>query len=318
MTPVARSRKIAMSPLSISRSAHQRSRRFYDELAFALSRLDRVTLAGWGRRSGTRLLLLTGRRVGGLAKLASLLARTGGSELLGLLSAVRQRRLSGHVGDRTAEAIDGTLAIGREGTRVVASVARALSRNPKANAPAVLGALLGFSAGSGGLDGNGGLPDLDLLAGIGAHRSPLTHTIIAGIVVEGLLLALADLAAEVHGRLPVDHDPLWDGLAKIGRPLTESLAIGTSAGLAYHLLADAFVQPGTYHGLPIEMPLEAHQAGLAINGAAEGADAAGRAKQHQPVEIVQGGMSERSAGRRTVDTVAGLASRLTAKFGRAS
>lgn len=318
MMSVARSRKVAMKPLSLSHSARQRGRRLYDELTFALSRLERDALAGWGRRSGVRLLMLTGRRVGGLAKLASLLARAGGSELLGLLSAVRQRRLSGHVSDRTAAAIDGTLAIGREGTRVVAGVARALSRNPKANAPAVLGALLGFGAGSGGLDGNGGLPDLDLLAGIGAHRSSLTHTIIAGIVVEGLLLALADLAAEVHGRLPFEHDPLWDSLAKIGRPLTESLAIGTSAGLAYHLLIDAFVQPGAYHGLPVEMSLEAHQAGLAINGAAEGVDAAARAKQHRPAEVVQDGLPTRSAGRRTVDAVSGLASRLTAKFGRSS
>lgn len=318
MMSVARSRKAAMKPLSLSHSARQRSRRLYDELTFAISRLESDALADWGMRSGTRLLLLTGRRVGGLAKLASLLARAGGSELLGLLAAVRQSRLSGHVSDRAAAAIDNTLTIGREGMRAVAHVARALSRDPKANAPAVLGALLGFGAGSGGLDGNGGLPDLDLLAGIGAHRSPLTHTIIAGIVVEGLLLALADLAAEVHDRLPADHDPLWDSLAKIGRPLTESLAIGTSAGLAYHLLVDSFVQPGAYHDLLIEMPMEAHQAGQAINGVAEGADAAARAKQHRPMEIVQDGLPTRSAGRRTVDAVAGLASRLTAKFGRAS
>lgn len=117
--------------------------------------------------------------------------------------------------------------------------------DPKRTAPAVIGAVLGFSAGSGGLDGNGGIPDLDLLAGIGSNRSPLTHTLIAGILAEGLLLALADLAAEVHGRLPHDHDPLWDGLARIGRPLTHNLAIGTGAGLAYHLLVDAFVQPGS-------------------------------------------------------------------------
>jgi|GEM_PF-1963397 len=292
-----------MKPLSLSHSARQRSRRLYDELTFALSCLERDALAGWGRRSGARLLLLTGRRVGGLAKLASLLARAGGSELLGLLSAVRQRRLSGHVSDRTAAAIDGTLAIGREGTRAVAGVARALSRNPKANAPAVLGALLGFGAGSGGLDGNGGLPDLDLLAGISAHRSPLTHTIIAGIVVEGLLLAFADLAAEVHGRLPAGHDPLWDSLAKIGRPLTESLAIGTSAGLAYHLLVDSFVQPGAYHGLPFEMPMEAHQAGLAINGAAEGMYAARRSRSSNTLAIEHEVPPSKSTRQQVVDAI---------------
>lgn len=139
------------------------------------------------------------------------------------------------------------------------------------------------------------------MAGVGAHRSPLTHTIVAGIVVEGLLLALADLSAEVHGRLPIEHDPLWDGLARIGRPLTRSLAIGTSAGLVYHLLVDALVQPGAYHDLPLSMPLEAHQTVLAINGVAEGVDASVRAGFKGPTRIVLGEPPEGSIGRRVVN-----------------
>ncbi len=270
----------AMRTLNHKIAAHRRGLRLYDELAFALSRLERDALKGWGRRASGRLLILTGRRVGGLVKLATLLARAGVGELSGLAAASSQRRLSAHIGNRVAAAIDTSLETGRECARVAAGAARALSRNPKANAPAVLGALLGFGVGSGGLDGNGGIPDLDLLAGIGAHRSPLTHTIIAGVAVEGLLLALAELAAEVRCRLPFDHDPLWDGLAKIGRPLTESLTIGTGAGLAYHLLVDAILQSGAYHGLPVHLPLKAHQAGLAANGLTEGVYAVGRSDGH--------------------------------------
>lgn len=305
-----------MTSINFNLRTSTRANRFYDELVFALARMERNSLKGWGRRSSTRLLLLAGRRVGGLARLATLLARTGGVEILGLLAALRQQRIGEHLGDRTASAIDSTLAVSRESRRLVVSISRGLIQNPKAYAPAVLGAIFGFGVGSGGLDGDGGIPDLDLLAGIGAHRSPLTHSIIAGIVIEGILLTLADLAADVHGKLPHDHDPLWDSLAKVGRPLTESLAIGTSVGLAYHLLIDALVQPGAYHGLPIEMPIEAHQVGLAVNGVAEGADAATRADRHRLAEIVQGGVPEKSAGRKTVDAVAGLTSRLTAKFGR--
>jgi hypothetical protein len=280
-----------------------RAARLYSELGFALSRLERDALKGWGGRSAGRLLMLAGRRVGGLAKLTTALGRAGFGELTGMFAALRQRRLSTHIGDRAATAIDGTISLGRDGTRLVAGVARALMRDPKATAPAVLGGLLGFSAGSGGLDGNGGIPDLDLLAGIGAHRSPLTHTIIAGIVAEGLLLALADLATEVHGKLPQEHDPLWDGLARIGRPLTESLAIGTSAGLAYHLLVDALIQPSALHGLPVELPIEGHQTIMAASGLAEGANAAGHSRRREPVEIVQGGPPEKSTGRRVVDAV---------------
>jgi hypothetical protein len=287
----------------------------YSELGFALSRLERDALKGWGVRSASRLLLLAGRRVGGLAKLATVLGRAGFGELVSALSASRQRRLSAHVGDRTAATIDGTISLGRDGKRLIAGVARALVRDPKATAPAVLGGLLGFSAGSGGLDGNGGIPDLDLLAGIGAHRSPLTHTIVAGIIAEGLLLALADLAAEIHGKLPHEHDPMWDGLARIGRPMTESLAIGTSAGLAYHLLVDALIQPAALHGLPVEIPLEGHQTIMAASGLAEGANAAGHSAKRAPIDIVQGGPPQISTGRRVVDAVAQAAAAGTAAAG---
>jgi hypothetical protein len=286
------------------RISDSRAALLYSELGFALSRLERDALKSWGGRSAARLLILAGRRVGGLAKLVTVLGRAGFGELTGVFSASRQRRLSAHIGDRTAAAIDGTISLGRDGTRLIAGVARALVRDPKATAPAVLGGLLGFSAGSGGLDGNGGIPDLDLLVGIGAHRSPLTHTIIAGIVAEGLLLALADLAAEVHGKLPHGHDPLWDGLARVGRPLTESLAIGTSAGLAYHLLVDALIQPAALHGLPVELPMEGHQTIMAASGLAEGANATGQAGRRAPTEIVQGDPPQKSTGRRVVDAVA--------------
>ena len=280
-----------------------RAGRCHNELRFALGRMESCVLKGWGKRSALRLLMLASQRVGGLARLGTLLVRAGGGELSGLLEALRQRRVMPHLGDRTAAAVDGTLSVGREGVSMLTGIARGLLNDPKKNAPAVLGAVLGFSAGSGGLDANGGIPDLDLLAGIGAHRSPVTHTIIAGIVAEGLLLAIADLAAEVHGRLPQDHDPLWDTLASIGRPLTDSLAIGTSAGLAWHLLADAFVQPGTYHDLPTDMPMEAHQAMFAANGTAEGIHAARRATKEGPAMIDQPTGTERSTGRKVVDVM---------------
>jgi len=305
-----------LTPDITARFSGVRVRRLQAELAFALARMERNDLKTWGGRSARRLLTLTGRRVGGFARLAALLARSGGGELTGLVSALRQRRFAVHLGDRAAVAIDGTLSVGREGGRLLVGVARGLVRDPKRTAPALLGGLLGFTAGSGGLDGNGGIPDLDLLAGIGVHRSPLTHTLIAGILAEGLLLALADLSAEVHGCLPHDHDPLWDGLARIGRPLTRNLAIGTSAGLAWHLLVDALVQPGAYHGLPVEMPMEAHQGVMAASGLAEGADAARRLRKRKPGVIVQGGVPEKSAGRRAVEAVGNVVAEIGSRLRR--
>ena len=291
-----------------------RVKRLYEELAFALSRTDGAVLRGWGGRAAGRLFHLGSRRVGGLAQLASDLARFGGKEVGGFYQALRGGRFGAHVGQRTAAAIDGSLAVGSEGGRFLTGVGLALLRDPKGMAPKVLGAFLGFNTGSGGLDGNGGIPDLDLLAGIGYHRSPLTHTIIAGIVAEGALLAMVDLAAEIHRRLPQDHDVLWDGLARVGRPFVASASVSLSAGIAWHLLVDAGIQPAPYHDLPFSMPIEAHQAVFAANGAAEGADAAKRAGQMQrgPVLLEPNERPQPTTGERVVAGVAKAAQRASA------
>jgi len=280
-----------------------RARRLLDELAFALSRTDLGTLKEWGGRSAGRLLTLGARRVGGLVSLVSAIGKRSWAELVGLIRAADQGNGLSHAGDRTAAAIDGSIALGRDGARVVGAIGRGLVSNPREAAPRVLGAFLGFYAGSGGLDGNGGIPDLDLLAGIDAHRSILTHSFLAGVVAEGTLLAIADLSAQIMNRLPADHDPLWDGLAKAAAPLTASLATGASAGIAYHLLVDALIQPAPYHDLPFSMPIEGHQAAMAASGAAEGVAAAHGEKARGPIEFVQGGSPAQSTGRKVVDGI---------------
>jgi hypothetical protein len=302
-------------PQSSTRFAQERMSRMYAELSFALSRIDRNGLRSWGMRSASRLFTLTARRVGGLAKLATVLARAGGSGVLATVEAYRQNHLSFYIADRTATAIDGTIALGHATAKQIVDISSGMIRDPIANAPIVLSTVLGFSAGSGGLDGNGGIPDLDLMAGIGAHRSVFTHTIIAGVVVEGLILAMADLSSEIHGKLPNDHDPLWDDLARIGRPLSAGLAVGTSAGLAYHFIVDALIQPAALHGLPVHMPMEGHQTVLAASSLAEGANAAGHADRREAVEIVQGGPPEMSTGRRVVNAVGDAAKVATTAAG---
>jgi hypothetical protein len=138
---------------------------------------------------------------------------------------------------------------------------------------------MGFYAGSGGLDGDGGIPDTDLALGVGWHRSLFTHSIIAGTVAEGAILALADLADVVIRQLPThQRDPFWDRLAVTKDRLAHQLAVGTSAGIAYHLAVDATLQPAPYHGMPLAMPMEAHQALMGMNALAEGADSI--AKRH--------------------------------------
>ena len=131
------------------------------------------------------------------------------------------------------------------------------------------------------MDANSGIPDSDLALGIGWHRSPFTHSIIAGVVVEGAILALVDLTGVIHDKLPPGYDPFWDKLLAAKENIAARLSEGASAGIAYHLGVDATLQPGAYHGLPTDMPMEAHQALLAANAAAEGIDAVNK-KQTAP------------------------------------
>ena len=301
MTPPAFIEPDASSTSNEAQLTQARLKRLFDDLAFALKRTQTSTLRAWGMRSAGRLVKLTGQRVSALAAFATRIGRASSAEFTGLLQAWRADRLGEQVGDRTAAGIDGSITLIRGARDLVTGVGGALVDSPRENAPKVLAAFLGFYAGSGGVDGDGGIPDLDLLAGIDAHRSLLTHSILAGVVAEGLLLAIADLASEVHAKLPFDHDPLWDRLAEAGAPLTASLATGASAGIAYHLLWDAGIEPAAYHGLPFAMPMEAHQTVMGANGLAEGAYAAGRIGNETPGTYTQGSPSAPSTGRNFVE-----------------
>jgi hypothetical protein len=135
----------------------------------------------------------------------------------------------------------------------------------------MLGATIGFLTGSGGLDANGGVlsPDVDLLFGIGAHRSVFTHSFVLGAAAEATILSVAELSELIHNKLPVNHDVLWDHLATHGRNFALGLATGYGVGLAYHLGIDATVQAAPLHSIPVPMPMEAHQAVMLGSAVAE-------------------------------------------------
>lgn len=162
-------------------------------------------------------------------------------------------------------------------------------RTPPKTAPKIMAIALGFFAGSGGLDADGGIPDSDWA--FDTHRSFLTHSIIAGSVIETSLFALADLSSTVHGRLPSPHDPFWDKVAEMRDRIGLALNQGLSAGIGYHLMVDATIQPAPYHDLPIALQMHEHQVLMGLNAVAETLDV-GNKKQ-----------LDQSPGRRAVDTV---------------
>ncbi|WP_166213077.1 hypothetical protein [Cognatiluteimonas telluris] len=117
------------------------------------------------------------------------------------------------------------------------------------------------------------MPDLDLIAGIDAHRSIFTHSIISGAVIETLLMSSATLVGLAHSHLPTEHDPLWDAIAKHKDRYVRSASQGVSLGIAYHLLVDGVIEPAAYHDLPGTYPLEVHETLIDANALAEGIDA---------------------------------------------
>ena len=70
--------------VSLPQLSPHRIKQLYEELAFALSRTDKTALRNWGGRSAGRLFHLGARRVGGLARLTSDLARFGGDTVVPL------------------------------------------------------------------------------------------------------------------------------------------------------------------------------------------------------------------------------------------
>lgn len=242
------------------------------ELNYAIqhtSKEDMAALMGHlARDSGSALV----RRVLGVLALCKNLTTGSLSELEGLLKAYGAENLLQHMAGRLGHAYAITSKAIFSGATGFTELARELKANPAEAAPKLLVLVFASVAASGGIDGNGGLPDTDIpLMGIGAHRSPFTHSIIIGSLLEAGLLMLTRIVLGTHKNLPDEHDPLWDGIARHSVELLKSAGKGASIGIAYHLMVDAVAQPGAYHGMPFDMPLEAHQAVLAGNSIAEGA-----------------------------------------------
>jgi hypothetical protein len=247
-----------------------RFERMAQELEYSIrntSRADMTTLMGHLANDGSLALV---RRITGLWDLASKVLGGTGDELAAMLKAYSADELIVHLGKRVDRASAITTGALSNGAKSLSSLARELMTSPAEAGPKLLVLVLSSVAVSGGVDGNGGVPDMDIpLMGIGAHRSPFTHSIIVGAALETALFLLARIVLGAHKNLPTVHDPLWEGIVRQSVGILKSAGKGASIGLAYHLMVDAVVQPGAYHGMPFDMPIEAHQTIMGANSVAE-------------------------------------------------
>lgn len=251
-----------------------RFERMAQELSYALrhtSGSDMTSLLTHLAKDGGSAVV---RRVTGVVELTGKLLTGTVRELEGVFQAYAADRLAQHIGTRVGIASAITTNAVSNGAKSFASLVSEIRTNPTDAAPKLLVLVLTSVIASGGVDGNGGGPDLDIpLMGIGEHRSPLTHSILIGSLLETALLLLMRIVLCTHKNLPEQHDPLWEGLVHQSVDILRTAGKGASIGIAYHLMVDAVVQPGAYHGMPFDMPLEAHQTIFAANSVAEGLSA---------------------------------------------
>ncbi|MFC1777323.1 GTPase domain-containing protein [Pseudomonadota bacterium] len=223
-------------------------------------------------------------------------------ESVDAIKALAENKLGQHFSDRAKALKSYTSEIQGTSKAIVEGFGKQLRSEPKDAANQLFFTILGFYAGSGG-DGDGGIPDLDLMLGIGAHRSILTHSIIAGAFIETLVFSFLDLSRVLHQHLPDSHSTFWDRLIEIQQTGSEFFVTGASVGIATHLGVDTLVDGFTpYKDLPISLPMGAHEALLGLNAVAEGTYGLKKAKEQlsqysepfPPENHVQPGLIDRT------------------------
>lgn len=250
----------------------QRLQRLQHELGYALAQTRRSDLLAWGTDSGKTLAAAATRRVKNVVQLLYSGACFVGGEASTGWRAWQRGELVGHAQRRASRAVE----TARDGYAQISDfagrMAQALKDKPQDTGVHLLTLVLTSLLVSGGPDGDGGAPDLDLMFGIDAHRSILSHSILMGAALEAGLLSLLGLVRLVYQQLPAQHDPLWDSIHSQAANIALAASRGASVGIAYHLLVDGLVQPAPYHDLPVSLPIEAHQTVFVVNAAGEATD----------------------------------------------
>lgn len=251
-----------------------RFKRLFAELQHALDGVTQDDITRWGKRSVRRFPTGMVERGDGILRSGRRAATGLADEITDGIVAASRSEFGQHLSDRAVAAREGTRRALRDvgaGTRDAVIALIDLCSRPLEAAPVIFGAVGGFLLGSGGLDGDGGIPDLDWDIPFLDHRSVLTHSIISGVAVEVVILSCLDLVIVLHSHLPPKRDPMWDAMAECAVRFSRASLAGTSAGIAYHLAVDSVMQPAPYKDLPIkELPIEIHQALLGTNAVAEG------------------------------------------------
>lgn len=229
----------------------RRLQRLQHELGYALAQTRRSDLLAWGTDSGKTLAAAATRRVKNVVQLLYSGACFVGGEASTGWRAWQRGELAGHAQRRASRAVE----TARDGYAQISDfagrMAQALKDKPQDTGVHLLTLVLTSLLVSGGPDGDGGAPDLDLMFGIDAHRSILSHSILMGAALEAGLLSVAGSGAVglpataraarpavgQHSQPGCQYHPgcesrgqHWHGLSPAGRWPSATSALPRSAG----------------------------------------------------------------------------------------
>ena len=240
------------------------------ELRYALDSTEKDELKRWAKSTVLVFPNVTVKRAKNLAKITGGAARGTLAEARNLIKASVEWRFCSYAKKRSADLSVFTFESYQDILNLSKTIKNMLRMNPKKTGIQMFLAVTGFNVGGGGIDGDGGIPDLDLLISIGHHRSILTHSVLPMIIIEGVFISLIGLVNIVHNNLPSAHDPLWDEIKCNNESVLESFYTGMSLGLAYHLGIDGTIQGGgSYNNFPFSMPNLGHRLIAGINSLTE-------------------------------------------------
>jgi len=151
---------------------------------------------------------------------------------------------------------------------VVKNIISIIKNNPKEAAPTIFLGFIGFLCGSGGVDSDGGISELDIASGgLGNHRSIFIHSIISAAVLETIVFSSVKAIKIMYSKLPEEHDSFWDAVIK-KTDWAESFVTGACTGIAYNLLINDSAQTNKdYIDLPFKIPIEGHNTIFVTNAA---------------------------------------------------
>ena len=263
-------KQIIVIPEKLSTS---RAKKLYEEFKYAWDKTSSKEKKDWGLDVGVVFGKVMLRRGRGLIKAIGNLGRMIFRECKDFTIAVYNKQGTEHTISRKDAVVKSIKSAAKTSNKIINNIITLLKTNPKEAAPTLFLGFVGFMCGSGGVDGNGGIPDLDIaVGGIGNHRSIFFHSVISAVVLETIVFSSVKAINIMHSKLPEEHDPFWDSVID-KTDWAEAFVTGACTGIAYHLLIDGTIQGNkAYVDLPISMPMEGHNTIFVTNAAMEAMD----------------------------------------------